>query len=194
MKSKILFLMLSLVMIVVVIGCNPVDQTINDGEKLIDDVNKQLEEQKEAENKMMMESVVTDEQKMAMTDNLKVLIASSQYDYVGTLKDVTGGNSQGTAKAVFVDGKYLLKVDLKFLPELQGTDFYEGWIVRKGVFFDVISTGKAIKAGDNEYINNYISEQDLTDHTFYVLTLEPDDGNPAPADHVLEGTLETVIG
>ena len=51
----------------------------------------------------------------------------------------------------------------------QGTDFYEGWIVRKGDAFDVISTGKVEKI-EEIYTNMYSSGQDLTDHDFYVLT------------------------
>lgn len=39
-------------------------------------------------------------------------------------------------------------------------------------------------------MNTYSSGEDLTDHNFYVLTIEPDDGNPAPADHIVEGTLK----
>ena len=74
------------------------------------------------------------------------------------------------------------------LPNPVGTDFYEGWIVRKGLRFDVISSGRVEKVG-GVYTNTYSSGQDLTDHDFYVLTIEPDDGDPAPAGHILEGTL-----
>jgi len=120
------------------------------------------------------------------------------YSYTGTLADVTNkalirgvdtqGKSSGIAKATIKDDKYHLLVTFDYLPDPQGTDFYEGWIVRRGVRFSVISTGEVEKI-DGVYTNMYQSSEDLTDHSFYVLTLEPDDGDPAPADHILEGEL-----
>jgi hypothetical protein len=109
--------------------------------------------------------------------------------YFGDLTDVSKGNANGVATASFKDDQYQIVARFHNLPEPTGTDFYEGWIVRKGLNFDVISTGKAIKE-NGEYINVFSSEKDLTDHTFYVLTIEPDDGDPAPAGHILEGTLK----
>lgn len=110
------------------------------------------------------------------------------YEYSGDLEDVIGGNASGIAQAIFEDGVYNLRADFTNLPEPEGTDFYEGWIVRTGENMDVISTGKAVKV-DGVYSNTFTYPTDITDHLFYVLTIEPDDGDPAPADHVLEGTL-----
>jgi len=110
------------------------------------------------------------------------------YSYSGTLEDVSGGDSSGVVQAIFEDGTYSMRAAFADLPAPEGTDFYEGWIVRKGEDFDTISTGEAVLV-DGEYVNTYEADQDLTDHSFYVLTIEPDDGDPAPADHVLEGTL-----
>jgi len=120
------------------------------------------------------------------------------YNWEGELEDVTkgadvlgvntGGNSTGIAKAGFDNG-YKMMATFEGLPDPNGTDFYEGWVVRRSGGFNVISSGKLEKI-DGKYVNTFESEEDLTDHNFYVLTIEPDDGNPAPADHVLEGTLE----
>ncbi|MBT3816909.1 MAG: hypothetical protein HOE80_03425 [Candidatus Magasanikbacteria bacterium] len=119
------------------------------------------------------------------------------YDWEGDLEDVTKGktilgvNTEGTssgfAQAVF-NNTYTLQAVFEGLPDPEGTDFYEGWIVRREGSFNVISTGKASKI-DGVYKNVYESEKDLSDHTFYVLTIEPDDGDPAPAEHILEGVL-----
>ena len=119
------------------------------------------------------------------------------YDWEGDLEDVTKGktilgvNTEGTssgfAQAVF-NNTYTLEAVFEELPDPEGTDFYEGWIVRREGGFNVISTGKASKI-DGVYKNVYESEKDLSDHTFYVLTIEPDDGDPAPAEHILEGVL-----
>lgn len=100
----------------------------------------------------------------------------------------TGGTSTGTASASYENGVYTLTATFQGLPDPQNEEFYEGWIVRRGIDFDVISTGVLEKQGDT-YVNEYTSSRNLLDHDFYVLTIEPNDGDPAPADHVLEGTL-----
>ncbi|MBT4124002.1 MAG: hypothetical protein HN981_01105 [Candidatus Pacebacteria bacterium] len=111
-----------------------------------------------------------------------------EYQFSGQLSDVTDGDSSGVAKSNFENGLYSMVATFEDLPDPTGTDFYEGWVVRKGDDFSVISTGKAEIVG-GQYINQYSFDEDLTDHTFYVLTIEPDDGDPAPADHILEGTM-----
>ena len=121
-----------------------------------------------------------------------------EYEYLGDLSDVTkgktilsintGGLSSGTAEAIFENNTYKLKAEFKNLPELSNGNFYEGWVVRKGLRFSVLSTGKAEKI-DGVYINTFESGIDLRDHDFYVLTIEPNDGDPAPADHILEGKM-----
>ena len=173
--KRLIFL---LILLVLVVGCQ---------EMIIEDKNldSPVEE-------MMKKNVFLDDKMIEINDSIKAILGSTEYDYVATLKNVAGGDSSGVAKAVYKDEKYLLKVDLTFLPELQDGFFYEGWIVRKGLKFDVISTGRAEKL-ERVYINNYVSERDLTDHLFYVLTLEPEDDDPAPAEHILEGTLEGII-
>lgn len=98
----------------------------------------------------------------------------------------TGDNASGVASAVF-DGQYKLVATFDNLPDPVGTDFYEGWVVRKGNF-NVISTGK-LERDNGVYVNNFTDSRDLLDHNFYVLTLEPDDGDPAPADHIVEGDI-----
>ena len=109
------------------------------------------------------------------------------YDYYGDLVDVSGGQAAGVAQAGLTDGLYNLLSEFDQLPELEDDYFYEGWVVRKEPF-DFISTGQTIKKGENEF-NVFSSDLDLTAYDFYVLTLEPDDGDPAPAEHILEGTM-----
>ena len=126
-------------------------------------------------------------------------VEKKTYQFIGDLLDVTkektvqGVNTQGKATGVsqanFADNTYELLATFKDLPDPVGTDFYEGWIVRKGLKFDVISTGKAVKV-NGQYQNTFTSNNDLTDHDFYVLTIEPDDGDPAPAGHIVEGTMK----
>jgi len=148
---------------------------------------------------MMGKTELTKDAMMKDVDEamMKNMMAMS-YEYSGELSDVTegktilgittGGNALGTAKANYKDGAYDLLATFKNLQDPQGTDFYEGWIVRRADSFSVISTGRVEKV-DGVYMNTYSSGEDLTDHDFYVLTIEPDDGDPAPADHIVEGTL-----
>ncbi len=128
-----------------------------------------------------------DNNAVEMTEAMEEQAGEMVYEYVGTLFDVTGGISSGIAQATYDAGQYMLLATFEDLDDPEGSDFYEGWIVRNSPL-DVISTG-VVEKKDGVYTNTYSSTQDLTDHDFYVLTLEPDDGDPAPADHVLEGTL-----
>jgi len=138
--------------------------------------------------KSMVDAGVTDDAsaidvQTAWLDNFK----SIDYTYRGQLADVAGGNASGTASADVVDGAYHLYASFANLPAPEDGYFYEGWVVRKSPF-DVVSTG-VVTEHSTQTVNAYLSRENLLDHTFYVLTLEPDDGNPAPAGHVLEGTL-----
>ena len=104
------------------------------------------------------------------------------------LADVTGGGSYGLAYGLYKDGVYSIISDMGGLPELDENYFYEGLIVRRGADISFISTGRA-EIIDDKFVNIYKSSTNLTDHDFYVLTLEPDDDNPAPAEHILEGAF-----
>lgn len=110
--------------------------------------------------------------------------------YSGMLEDVSEGSAFGSASATYgIEEGYKIIANFEALPNPEGTDFYEGWIVRKGLNFDVLSTGKAEKDLNGNYENTFNSNENLLDHDFYVLTIEPEDGNPDPAGHILEGTL-----
>jgi len=102
-----------------------------------------------------------------------------------TLAPVDGSTSAGSATATWDGSTYEVKAVFTNLPEPLPGFFYEGWVVRKGSNLSVISTGVADIATGNTYISN----QNLIDHGSYILTLEPDDGDPAPADHVVEGSF-----
>lgn len=102
------------------------------------------------------------------------------------LEDVTGGNASGTAIATYSDGTYSLNATFENLLDPDEGYFYEGWIVRTDGELSVLTTG-ALEQVDGKWVNIFTAERDLTDHNQYVLTIEPDDGNPLPAGHVVEG-------
>jgi len=149
------------------------------------------------ENGLIMTDEESESMKSAITDSVSEPVndfsAVLGQDFKGwnaaALADVTGGGSYGLAHSQFVNGKYTLVVEMGNLPVPGEGYFYEGWIVRRGAELGVISTGRAVVYED-KYVNVFVSPTDYSDHDFYVLTLEADDGNPAPDEHILEGTLK----
>ena len=107
------------------------------------------------------------------------------------LEDVAGGNATGTAWLAYRNGKTVHKVDAFDMPELQGGDFYEGWLVKGGDFF---STGRMEYSEDvGGFVLNYETDGDKTSYNKVVITSEPDDGNPAPARHIIENSFPSGI-
>jgi hypothetical protein len=143
--------------------------------------------QKVEESNEMSGAPKKDESLKAVDEETAMEMKELLYTYSGDLVDVSGSNATGVAKSNWDGSQYLLIATFENLPEPVNDDFYEGWIVRKEPF-EFISTGKA-EMIDGVYTNVYRSDQDLTSYDFYVLTIEPNDGDPAPANHVLEGTM-----
>ncbi|MDH5533060.1 MAG: anti-sigma factor [Candidatus Pacebacteria bacterium] len=112
-----------------------------------------------------------------------------EYQFKAVLEDVADSNSSGFVMAKYDEEGYQMIANFSDLPETKNGDFYEGWIVRKSPF-SVISTGAIEKSSDGSDVNIFSDNKDLSDHLLYVLTLEPDDGDPAPAEHILEGTFQ----
>ena len=108
------------------------------------------------------------------------------YQLEAILDDVTGGDASGSVQAGFIENEYRMVAGFENLPPLKEGYLYEGWVVRDNPK-SVVSTGALEDQGVGVFANIFRDERDLTDHLKYVLTLEPDDGDPAPAEHVLEG-------
>ena len=129
------------------------------------------------------------------TETANEQAAYLSYQYQATLTDVTDAatlegikfavDSSGMAYAAFEDDKYKLYASFSNLPELPENLFYEGWIV--GGSEGIVSTGE-LKLVNGIFINEFTDDRNMTDSKRYVLTLEPRDGDPAPAPgHVVEG-------
>lgn len=106
------------------------------------------------------------------------------------LQDVRGGGGVGEAKRGTKDGVFYHTVTAT-LPEIdREAYFYEGWLVRK-VPFDYFSTGEMVTNKEGEFVLEWEGEEGASyaDYTEVVITLEPRDNDPSPADHVLEGTF-----
>jgi len=100
------------------------------------------------------------------------------------LGDVSGGQATGTAWRKFSDNFYH-KVETVGLPSLEKGFFYEGWLVGEAGFF---STGRVWVEG-NAGVLYYTAEEDKAGFDGVVITLEAEDGDPAPAEHILEGSF-----
>lgn len=105
------------------------------------------------------------------------------------LADVTGGDSYGIARADLKTGSFTLIAQMGNLPDPASGYFYGAWLVRRRGELAVLPLGSAVKT-QNGYAVVYLTSIDLSDHDFFVLTLESDDGNSAPAEHILEGMLK----
>lgn len=114
------------------------------------------------------------------------------YEAKGVLEDVSSSGSSGQAEASYYDdGTFNLAAEFQNLAPTSNGDFYEGWLVNQTTS-EFFSTGM-VQTNDNQgTFNEYMSSVDhlSAGYDFYVLTLEPDDGDPAPAAHVVEGLLE----
>lgn len=124
---------------------------------------------------------MSEEEMVDFDENVRV-------DISGAILDVTGGTAAGSASAVYREKTgYMLGATVSDLPELEEGYFYEGWIVRQEPF-DFISTGELTVHGDG-FGNYYTSDNNYLTHNMYIITLEPRDGDPAPAEHVVEGVM-----
>ncbi len=106
----------------------------------------------------------------------------------GAVNGVEGVNANGVTQShLFEDGRYLHTVTLNIEVPEDGY-FYEGWIVNGP---SVISTGHLKNPfGDVRHSLRFEADTDYTDHLSVIVTLEPDDGDPAPAGHVAQGKLK----
>jgi len=139
------------------------------------------EELTEAIDEIVEEQTVAGEE--ANTDDLEQITL----DFVGEEGSGSAIARRGTAGDLFTH------VVVAELPVINSsTHFYEGWLVKPGVtqFF---STGEMFPRADGKWglvWEESVSRSDvkLEDYSKVVITLEPRDGDPAPAaEHVLEG-------
>lgn len=108
----------------------------------------------------------------------------------GALKATEGHHGSGVAHAhVFEDGHFIHTAQFNIERPEDGY-FYEGWLVHPETK-RFISTGHMKSHfGDVRHSLRFSSDVDMRAYTKVVITLEPDDGDPAPAKHVGEGTLK----
>ena len=107
-----------------------------------------------------------------------------------TLEDVEGGGGTGSAWIVVKGGKTYHRVTATAIPRLTNDDFYEGWLVKEPVPGGFVSTGQMVfDQKTRKWVLNYVSDSDMSEYRTVVITREPNDGDPAPAEHVIEATF-----
>ncbi|MDP7476900.1 MAG: anti-sigma factor, partial [Candidatus Peribacteraceae bacterium] len=106
----------------------------------------------------------------------------------GAMNGVDGAAANGvTQSQLFEDGYFLHTANVNIAPAEDGY-FYEGWIIKGS---DVVSTGHLSNYfGDSRHSVRFESDVDYTGYLNVVITLEPDDGDPSPAGHMVEGKLK----
>lgn len=106
----------------------------------------------------------------------------------GAMQGIGGVPANGFAKSHrFDDRAFLHTIQLNINPASDGF-FYEGWLVDKDG--NTISSGHMRSLfGDARHALRFEADRDLRDYLKVLVTLEPDDGDPSPAEHVAAGTL-----
>jgi hypothetical protein len=103
------------------------------------------------------------------------------------LKDATDGSSWGVADRV-VEGKTFQHTVIATLPAVSDEFVYEGWLVREYPF-DFFSTGQLMPRADGTFFLVWQGPlgEDFETYVKVVITREPQDDDPSPFEHVLEG-------
>lgn len=104
------------------------------------------------------------------------------------LINVAKNNREGQASRIYKDGQFTLKV-ISELPLLENDYLYECWLLRDNPI-EYINVGQLTQETDEKYHLNFIVNKDYTDYNKVVITLEPNDENPAPSSHILEGVFK----
>ncbi|MCH7641267.1 anti-sigma factor [Patescibacteria group bacterium] len=137
-----------------------------------------------SEGKNMM---VEKDETMVMEDDMKLSIMENPDSLSGTLKDVAGGNSSGTAYVLGRDGKLSHTVTAN-LPDPSGGNVYEGWLVNKTPSLTFFSTGVMEKQADETYTLSFMADKLFEGYNFVVIT-EETVVDSTPETHILEGTV-----
>ncbi len=162
--------------------------------------NKVKEQDAHLEQQVEMGEAVNEKQAEAEEDFQNTV--DETFTMEGLLEDVTTGpvrgvntkgKTTGRAMTGILESDHIVVATLEKLPAPNNDDFYEGWLVNPstGNFF---STGLATRSNNFDgYVNRFTRSQAFGKNTRYVLTLEPNDGDPAPADHIVEGNIDIPI-
>ena len=157
------------------------------------------EEQKIVKEKEMKEAGERAEKEKMEMEKKKALEEKELRERIFTkaqvidLKDVVRGKSTGKAWLALYEGKTYHRVKSTGLSKLEGSSFYEGWLIKDAKKNDFFSTGKMELQENGDGTLEFITEGDKTMYRTVVLTSEPNDGNPKPDKHIQEGVFSSKL-
>ena len=166
-------------------GCGGVDTSIDTNTNSAPDVVRDLGAPANALGQEEQAQRDVDGQNDAIED-LDITFEDLQRGPKVDLLDVSGGTASGTGWTTLKDDKTYHRVIAKDMPALEADYFYEGWLVKNPALGQFFSTGEMTQDATGEWLLEYTHDGDVTDHEKVVITLEPNDGDPAPAAHIIE--------
>jgi hypothetical protein len=108
-------------------------------------------------------------------------------EYSAALENLsTEASWQGEAMMLDTDGEKRVYASFD-MDAPEENYFYEGWLVCNGVPYSTGATTRFDGLEENIYVGTINGECEK-----YVLTLEEDDGNPEPAEHLFDGEFTAV--
>ncbi|KXK10694.1 MAG: hypothetical protein UZ22_OP11002000625 [Microgenomates bacterium OLB23] len=157
---------------------------------------------KEIAARMQVTKPTIDAKSVVVDQTLFEKVYLTNYKRVVELSDVTLGKdmdghiTEGKTKAVVRTDydetlkRFKLYGTFASMPKLREGFYYEGWLIRKQPF-SMISVGKVVLI-DEEMTIVYVSDENLSNYTHFVLTLEHNDSNPKPEIQILEGEFAQI--
>jgi len=125
---------------------------------------------------------LSDEEIVKMREEVDSVLSSA--GEAVSFKNVAGTAAWGEAKRAFSDGKFYHRLTVTGLTLPGKGYYYEGWLGKEDSYF---STGRLEVNVNGQGVLYYTTSVDKSSDNQVLLTLEPEDGNPLPATHVLEG-------
>ena len=101
-------------------------------------------------------------------------------------KRIVGGTITGEAKRAFSDGKFYFRVKTTGLKTTEKGYYHEVFLEKDSSYFSV---GRLEVDTIGNGVLYYSSSINKTDYNKVIVTIEPEDGNPAPATTVLEASF-----
>lgn len=129
------------------------------------------------------EEVLSEEEIQAIREEVDGVVSLGGRGAV--LVDVGAVGASGEAKTAFSDGKFYARLTISGLRMPEKGYYYEGWLKND----DFLSLGRMELNQFGEGVLYYTASIDRSDYSWVVVTLEPEDGDPAPAKAVLEGSF-----
>lgn len=102
----------------------------------------------------------------------------------------TNGEALGILEVSSGTNQTMLRAVFEKIPVLPQSYYYEGWLVSSEDPSVNLSTGRVAMDDKNNFVNDFVSSDDLSIYDRYILALEPEAEHIGPAIHLVEGKIE----